>query len=532
MKLATASEIRELDKLAATKYGISGLVLMEIAGLRVVEAVREQCGGHVSGRRILIFAGKGNNGGDALVAARHLINAGAEVKVFLLGKGEEIRGDARANYLILERMGARVYPVLGDKDCQRVDIATLNADLLVDGIYGTGFKGAAMHHVARVIQQINQSGKPVIAIDLPSGLEADSGKVHGPCVRAAVTVTMGLPKPGLYLEPGRSYAGRVVVADISFPAALVEGQYLKGNLITPGMCRGLLPARQPAAHKGSFGHVLVVGGSASMPGAPLLAGRGALRSGAGLVTAGIPRNCHQLVAGRFPEIMTWPLPDNQAGVLTAGAAGTILSEAARWDVLACGMGLGQHQEGAEMVTALMEGWTKPVVLDADALNLLAPNPFVLANARGPVVITPHPGEMARLMGTTPARVQEDRLNAAREAAGRWQVTVVLKGAGTVVACPDGQFYVNTTGNPGMATAGSGDVLAGVIAGLMAQGLSPTAAAVLGVFSHGLAGDLAARTVGMRGMVAGDIAELVAQAMVELENWAEGGELGCDRPGRK
>ena len=516
MKLVTGEEMRRLDGLASSRYGIAGLILMENAGLKVAEAAQG-----LSGRRgsCLILAGKGNNGGDGFVAARHLLNAGLEVKTFLLAPREEIRGDAAANLATLEKMGAKVYPLLEEKDLQRLNLALLSSDLVVDAIFGTGFKGGARGIPARTIEILNEAAKPVLAVDLPSGLEADSGRVMGPCVRATLTLTMGLPKPGLYLYPGAVYAGEVKVADISFPQALLKGGELRRELLEQHLVAGLLPRRQPWGHKGDYGHLLVVAGSLGMGGAAALAARGGLRAGAGLVTAAVPRSVQQAVAAAAPEVMVRPLPETGEGSLGAEALETLTELAGTCRSVALGPGLSRHSDTALLVHALLPLLKVPVVVDADGLNALAGGMDTLKETKAPLVLTPHPGEMAGLLKTTVAAVQDNRLGAAEEAAKRWGAVVALKGAATIVAAPDGHTYINPTGNPGLATAGTGDVLAGLIGGLLAQGLPPLEAAGAAVFLHGEAGDLAARELGQRGLVAGDLLTFLPKVLRQAEGAA-------------
>ncbi|TDA66958.1 MAG: NAD(P)H-hydrate dehydratase [Clostridia bacterium] len=520
MKLITAAEMGNLDRMTAEQYFLPSLILMENAGLAVVHAIRQELGPDLAGKRIWIFAGKGNNGGDGLVVARHLINAGAEVKIFLLARPEDLRGDAEVNYRVLRAMQATFYPVLEEKDVQRADIALLYADLIVDAIYGTGFKGAALGVPARVIELVNQTGKPVVAVDLPSGLEADTGKVNGPCVRATRTVTLALPKLGLVLEPGAGYVGQLTVADISIPCALVTSQPLMRELLTHSWCASRLPQRLPAGHKGDYGHVLVVGGSPGMGGAAVMAATAALRAGAGLVTLGVPAPLHQAVQLRALEVMSRPLPANGEGCLSREAVDDILTFK-RASVLALGPGLSLHADSAVMVRELLPRLDCPAVIDADALNALSGHSEILPSLKQPAILTPHPGEMSRLLGVPVARVQEDRLAVAQAAAQQWQVTVVLKGARTVIATPKGHIYVNPTGNPGMATGGSGDVLTGIIAALLAQGLPAEEAAACGVYLHGLAGDLAGQDLGMAGLTATSLIEYLPLAFKEVAAAREG-----------
>jgi hydroxyethylthiazole kinase-like uncharacterized protein yjeF len=463
VKIASAAEMRRLDELATTDYDIPSIVLMENAGLRVVEAVKHILG-NVSGKRILVFAGKGNNGGDGLVVTRHLFNAGAEVKTFLLAPPEEIKGDARINLAIAQKMQAKICPVLVERDLQRVDIALLYPDLIVDAIYGTGFKGAAQGVAGRVIEMINRVGKPVVAVDLPSGLEADTGNVHGPCIQATETITFCLPKLGLVLDPGARYTGRLTVADISIPAGLVDRQNIRRELLSASWCAARLTERDAAGHKGSYGHVVVAGGAVGMTGAVAMTGLAALRAGAGLVTVGVPRSLNAALEIKTQEVMTRPLPETDTSSLGLEALEPLLSLTQEATVLAIGPGMSRHPGGALLLQKLLPQLTVPVVIDADGLNLLAEKLEVLKEVTVPVVLTPHPGEMARLLGANTTKVQSNRLAVAGQAAREWGVCVVLKGSGTVIASPEGDLYLNPTGNPGMATAGAGDVLTGVIAG--------------------------------------------------------------------
>jgi NAD(P)H-hydrate epimerase len=515
MKLVTAEEIKGLDQKAMTLFGIPGMVLMENAGLQGITAIQEILL-RLEGKRILIFAGKGNNGGDGFVIARHLTNKGAEVKVFLLGRPEEIKGDAAQNLHILNKMEIKIYPLVTEKDLQRVDIALHYANLLVDAIYGTGFKGSALGVTGEAIRRINSAKKPVVAVDIPSGLEADTGRVLGPCVKATCTVTFGLPKLGLFLDPGARYAGTVKVADISLPHRLMDYSQLKHNLITRNWCQGLLPSRDVAGHKGTYGRVLVAGGSMGMTGAVSLAAKAALRSGAGLVTALVPASLEKILAAKTTEVMTYPLPDVDGGYLSQEAVEPFLQAAEKASVIVLGMGLGDHRETIRWLHQVLPAIKAPVVLDADGLNGLVGHTNLLSRMTGPVVVTPHPGEMSRLVGISAPRVQDNRIKIARQAAAEWKAIVVLKGAGTIVANPEGEVYINTSGNPGMATGGTGDVLAGIIAGLIAQGLEPVQAAGVGVYAHGAAGDEAAQAKGQMGLIAGDVLDALPEVWRGLE----------------
>jgi len=508
LRIVTAAEMRNLDQAAIGQLGIPGVVLMENAGLGVVQVV-EKILGDVRGRKVLVLAGKGNNGGDGFVVARHLLNMGAEVKVLLLAEADQISGDARINLDILQKMGLKIYSAVNANSLNIVKIAVMYTDLIIDAIYGTGFTGAVSEHAGNIIAMANESGKPIVAVDIPSGVEADSGRVNGPCIRASHTVTFGLPKLGLILEPGAGCCGDLTVADISIPEGLIDRFNIKRFLITGEMVRSWLPARSPESHKGSFGRVVVLGGSEGLTGAAALAAEGALRAGAGLVTLGVPKSLNGIMEVKLTEVMTKPLPETDGKSLSREAQQDIEEMLAGADVAAIGPGLSRNPSTIQLVQELLPNLKIPAVIDADGLNALAWKVEVLQQVQAPLVLTPHPGEMARLIGKTIEEVQANRLETAGEAAREWQKVVVLKGARTVIACPDGSLYINTTGNPGMATGGTGDVLTGIIAGLIAQGLTPQQAAVAGVYLHGAAGDYIKARKGMMALVAGDLLEGLA-----------------------
>ncbi len=491
MKAVTTEQIRRLDQ-RAIAAGIPGEELMERAGFAVARAAVEFLKKH-DARSVLLFAGKGNNGGDAIVAARHLAGAGCHPALVLLCRSDELQGDA---LLHLQRLvsGIPLYELPGAEQLREIVAATGPA-VVVDGLLGTGLSGDVREPYAGAIRFINELGLPVVAIDVPSGIDSDTGAVRGVCVRADVTVTMGLPKIGLLQPAATDVVGSIRVADIGFPPSFVAEIETDVELLTGGDVAPLLPRRRPSSNKGDFGHLLIIAGSEGYTGAPVLCAHAAARTGVGLVTLAVPRVIYPIVAAQCPpEVMPRPVDDWDA----------LPADAGRFDALAIGPGLGQQPYLQKMMGQLMAGSPPPMVVDADALNVLAQNMSVLKQARTPMVFTPHPGEMGRLVGQTAKEVQAHRWELARKFAGDHDVVMVLKGAGTVITDKSGKLWINSTGNPGMAKGGMGDVLTGMIGALLAQGLDACAAACAGVFVHGLAGDMARERHGERSMQAGDL----------------------------
>lgn len=515
MNLVTAEEMRMLDQKAINEYGIPGIVLMENAGLAVMHVIKSHFPGSLDRKRVLIFAGKGNNGGDGLVVARHLSNAGCDVKIFLLCKPEELQGDALTNWKIARKMNIRYQLIVSDRDLNVVKVGLMYTELVVDGIFGTGFKGEIQGTVAKLIEIVNEAGKAVVSIDIPSGMEADTGYVKGPCIKANYTVTFALPKLGLVLEKAMHFVGKMVTADISFPSELIIKQRFKRYLLSQSLCRRFLPVRAADSHKGTYGHVMIIGGSPGMTGAVTLAAEAAIRSGAGLVTVAVPVSLNPVLENKLTEAMTILLPETEEGTLSLSALELIRNSVSK-RVVVFGPGLSRHQETQDIVRAFVKNLPCPVVLDADALFSLMDCIEYLKNSKYPVILTPHPGEMARLLGKSIGEIQGDRISAVTEAAKKYHSIVVLKGAKTLIATPEGYLYVNVTGNSGMATGGSGDVLAGMIGAFMAQGIKGEHAAALAVYAHGRAGDLAAVDKSQISLRAGDIIEYLPKTFLEFE----------------
>jgi hydroxyethylthiazole kinase-like uncharacterized protein yjeF len=500
-----------LDRRAADEFGVPMLLLMEAAGRAVFEGARRLIDRPVP--RVVVVAGKGSNGGDGLVAARLMLAAGWRITVVLLARDTEVSGDAAVNLRAARRAGVEIIN-LDSLALPGLRGLLAGADLVVDGLFGTGFRGPIVGLAAKTIEAINGAGRPVLAIDIPSGVHGDTGAVDGTTVRAVATVTMGLPKIGLLLAPGAELVGRVWVADVGHPHRLLANSGVRTSLVTQAMVDTAVPARRIDAHKGDFGRVLVVAGSVGHTGAAVLAALGALRAGAGLVTLGVPAAVYPIVGPAVIEAMPHPLPDS-GGALAPEAADWIVEMAAASDAVACGPGLSTLPGPAAVVRRLLGACSRPLVLDADALNVMAGTPQELTAARAPLVLTPHPGELARLLGVRTEEIQRHRLRVARAAAERFKAVVVLKGARTVVADPEGDAFVVPTGNPAMAAGGMGDVLAGAVAALAATGLAPREAAWVGAYLHGLAGDLVAAGRGPAGILAREVADALPGALAAV-----------------
>jgi len=508
VRLVGSSEMRLIDRAAIEGLGIPSLELMERAGA----AVAQVAGALLRpGGRIRVLCGPGNNGGDGYVAARLLYAQGRPVDVLSLVPARSLSPDARAMCDRATEAGVPVAHASGPS----LSFSASLGDVVVDALLGTGLARPAEGLFAEAISAIaaaRAAGARVVAVDVPSGLSADTGHPLGPCVKADATVTFAFPKRGLVVFPGASLAGEVTVADIGIPAEAAAGVPVAAELLDDADARTLLPPRAPDAHKGDAGRLLVVAGSPGKSGAAHLALTGALRGGVGLVwLAARPEVLPLALAGR-PEAMSIPLPGD--GPLGRIDLAPLLEAARSVDALALGPGIPRGPETGALIRELLARAGRPAVLDADALNALAEEPGGVAGLGCPAVLTPHPGEMARLTGRSTAEIQADRIEWAASRARTWGATVVLKGARTVVADPEGPPAVIPTGNPGMATGGTGDVLAGLTGALLAGGLGPRAAARVAAFVHGRAGDLVARRWGERGLLAGDLGQGIAEVWAE------------------
>lgn len=515
MKILTSKEMREIDRTAIEDLGIPGVVLMENAGLRVVRAIRARFG-DVARERIVVVAGRGNNGGDGFVVARHLANLGARPEIILLAAREEVRGDAAVNLAVVLGMGVPVIEARTAADWKKSRIAVFHATVVVDAIFGTGLAKPLEGLFAAAVEDINKSSAFKVAVDIPSGLSADTFETIGPSVKADLTVALAAPKIAHILPPASERVGELVVAPIGLPPSLFERPGLKLELVEAQAVRPFFRKRKKDTHKGTYGHVLVVAGSVGKSGAAVLGAKAALRAGAGLVTVATAAGVLPSVARGMAELMTEPLAETPKGTIAAAALPRAAALLKGKSAVLVGPGLTTDPSTADFVRGLLPKVKAPCVVDADGLNIVAAGTGVLGRMAGPVVLTPHPGEFGRLVGRSSAEVLRRRLELVPEFARKHGVTVVLKGFRTLVGAPDGRVFVNPTGNPGLATGGTGDVLAGMIASELAQEKDALGATIAAVYAHGLAGDVAAGRLGEKALVAGDIIRYLPAALKELE----------------
>jgi len=508
MKLVTGETMQQLDRRAIDEFGIPGIELMENAGSTCAEQI-DALFGMEPLLKVVVVAGKGNNGGDGFVIARALADKGWEAEVLLIADRAVVAGDALIN---LERFPAtQVYPCTTLEELVRQAWRLAEATVIVDALFGTGLQNTITGVPAAAIDLMNRAGRPVWSVDIPSGVHAGTGAILGCAVRAERTVTFALPKLGQILSPGAELCGRLVVVDIGIPAEVLAAapgvELLDLAAVTP-----LLKRRERNAHKGSFGHCLVVAGSTGKTGAAAMAANSAVRAGAGLVTVAVPASLNGIMEIKTTEAMTLPIVDNGLGCFAAEAHYQLLAAAQDKSAVAIGPGVSRNVDTAALIRRLLPHLAQSVVVDADGLNALADDIAILKqHASKALVLTPHPGEMARLLGTTVAAVEADRIGLTTRFAVEYGVHVILKGGRTIIADPDGTAAINTSGNPGMASGGMGDVLTGLLAALLAQGYDASTACRLGVYVHGLAADQVAERKGEMGMSAVDVQEQLPYA---------------------
>jgi hydroxyethylthiazole kinase-like uncharacterized protein yjeF len=513
MRVVTTHTMQEIDKQAIEESGIPGLTLMENAGQSCADAIITEFG---STGRAVIIAGTGNNGGDGYVVARLLRLAGWDVHVFILAEQGRIGGDAAANLARLPLEDITYCPHAGQLPALHMD-EIARADVIVDAIFGTGLRSDVSGVYREAIEIINASGRPVLAVDIPSGIHGTTGRVLGVAVRATITVTFAFAKLGHVLYPGAEHTSKLIVADIGIPPNLMESApgY---DLLNDDFIRPMLRRRHRQAHKGHFGHCLVIAGSTGKTGAAALAANSAMRAGSGLITLAVAESLHGILETKTTEVMTVPLPDSNSGTVTSSAYPAIEKLLAGKDALALGPGLGRRPGTTALVQTIVESVGLPMVIDADGLNALADDITILRRKKSDtVILTPHPGEMARLLGTSIPDVEAIRISVAQEFARNFGVFLVLKGARTIIASPTGIAAINGSGNPGMATGGMGDVLTGIIVSLLGQRYSAWDACRIGVFIHGYAANLVADEKGEIGMSASDVQEMLPYAYKKLIN---------------
>lgn len=510
MRVVTNAEMKKIDQYAIKKMGIPSAVLMENAGRGCVDVLERYS--DLDGLRTLIICGKGNNGGDGFVIGRHLQNRGAEVKIILLGRGNELKGDALINYKLAKGAGLDITQTTRFSIAERI-FQIFNPEAIVDAIFGTGFQGTPKGIYARVIELINTRDAFVLAVDIPSGVNGDDGQFEKTCVIADATATMCLPKRGSYLFPGRAFCGELHTIDIGIPYTKISRGF--PQVLEPEDIAGLLPYRPPDGNKGTFGHVLVIAGARGFSGAAAMAAHSALRMGCGMVRLAAPMGIMDVLEAKLLEVVKIPLEQTALETISVQASATVEPWLQSSQAIVIGPGLTTHPETAEFVRRVLPKITKPVVIDADAINIVSQDPGILSKVKAPMIMTPHPGELARLIKATPAAINRRRIDLCTKWAKEFNCIMVLKGAPTIVSTPDNETYINPTGNSGLASAGSGDVLVGMIAGLLGQQAALSDAANAGVFLHGLCADLAMTETNEYSLLAGDLIDYIPKAINHL-----------------
>lgn len=507
MKVSTVDQMRGLDSAAAGKYGVDHHLLMENAGHSAYYVILREMG--VRGRRFVVVAGVGNNGGDALVVARKLHSSGGSVRAFVVGDPSGYAGPALQNYEIASKIGIKLSTITGEAQLEELRSSLAWCDAVVDGLFGTGLSRDITGIHRSVIDEINAAGRTVFSVDIPSGIGGNDGRVYGAAVRATYTITFGLPKLGNVLYPGYYYGGKLFVSHISFPPELQDSPDIRTELNEPPE----LPWRPPWGHKGTFGKLLAVAGARNYYGAPYFSSLSFLKAGGGYSRLAAPRSVIPFIAARASEVVYLPMDETDSGALASSNVARVLELIDQYeiDVVVLGPGISLDQEAQSLARALAPEVERPLILDGDGLTAISSDPSILRSRGKPTVLTPHPGEMARLLGISIGEVESNRVGTARRAAKDLNSYVVLKGAHSIVAYPDGRAFINMSGNSGMGTAGSGDVLTGTIAAMIGLGLDAGDAVRAGVFIHGLSGDLAAAAKGEDGITAEDVLQWLPAA---------------------
>ncbi|MFO7865568.1 MAG: NAD(P)H-hydrate dehydratase [Candidatus Aminicenantes bacterium] len=514
MKVLTAGQMKNIDRRAIEEIGIIGPILMENAGRGIAEAVEKRFP-RIEEKSVLVVAGKGNNGGDGFVVARHLDNKGAFVRVILLAEKKDLDGDAGLNCGIADKMGIDIIEAATAEQWQAQQEIVAEADILIDAVFGTGLQKPAGGRYADVIDDINKAKAFKVAVDIPSGMAADRFQIIGPTVKADLTVTMAAPKIAHVFPPAEEYVGELIVADISTPPFLFEEESPCLTMVEENMLLPYFSKREKNTHKGTYGHLFILSGSLGKTGAAAMSGKAALKMGAGLVTVGTPKSCVPIVARSMEELMTEPLPETSEWTLSEEGLNKILFLLKGMDAVMIGPGLSVHESTSRLIKELLPRLDIPMVLDADALNIIADDIEILKELQAPAVLTPHPGEFARLIHSDTGDVVNNKIERVPDFARRFGVHVVLKGYRTLISDPDGHVFINPTGNPGMATGGSGDVLSGMLGAMIIQEEELQPAVTAGVYVHGMSGDIAAEKLGEKSLLAGDIISFLPEAVKRL-----------------
>jgi len=515
MKLVTAEIMRAIDGETINNRGVPGPELMENAGRGIAERIRDQILDDPHGKKIVIFCGKGNNGGDGFVVGRYLFEWGAEVVIYYPAPIEKLSADARLNFDRATQLNIAINPIESVGQLPQ----SIEADYIIDAIFGTGFSGAPRGLLNEFIEYINRQGIPVVAVDCPSGLNVDTGNHEGAVIEAEYTYTLAQPKIGMYYSPGRELSGIIEVVPIGIPDDVIAQFDINENLITPELIESLLPVRKPDGHKGDFGKLFILAGSTGLTGAATLAAKAGARSGLGLVTVGCPRSLNPILEMKLTEAMTYPLPDvAKKGVLARRGLGEVRKKIKENDAVIIGPGIGRHFETRDLIQRLIGTLDKPAIIDADGLNAFEKDREALISEHTKFVLTPHPGEFQRLIDEDISEDMYDRFNLIRDYAHKYNSVIVYKSSPSLIVDSMGQLFLSPTGNNGMATGGTGDVLSGIIGSFLAQGVSPLGSAICGVYIHGLCGDIAAAEYGERSMIAGDLIDFLPEAFRLIESY--------------
>jgi len=512
MRILTNTEMREIDTWARKTLGIPAVVLMENAGRGCVNVLKQYF--DLKDLKVLIFCGKGNNGGDGLVIARHLINEGGVVEIVLLGRGKELKGDALTNYNIAVRSNMSITEITDAKKARNI-ITGFAPDCIIDAIFGTGFQGVPKGLYLDVIKFVNNYDGFVFSVDIPSGIDGNTGIFEKSCIIADATATMCLPKRGNYLYPGREFHGDLHVVDIGIPLSLIDNGYPR--IVDYDDIYDLMPYRPPDGNKGTFGHILTIAGARGFSGAAAMASIASLKTGAGFVRLAAPEGIIDSLESKLLEVVKIPLAQTEEVTISARSVDQTVQLLDRTDVVVIGPGITTHPETADFLFDFLPHVRVPLIIDADAINIIARNIKFFGSIRAPFILTPHPGELSRLIKLTPDEINRDRIDIAKKYAKEFGGVLVLKGAPTIIASPQGEIYLNPTGNSGLAKAGSGDVLVGMIAGFLAQKLSPINGSLVGVFLHGLCADLAADKNNEYSILAGDLIKYIPKSISHIRN---------------